>query len=108
MEDGGERAVDQRAHHKRHFLRLKLHQRIAVRTEDLDQIGFVGAGLGVSLVPSRLATIVTPDVVYRPVVDPPVQSIATIVWNPRQVDLSREIFVDACRRALRVPGSAGR
>ena len=78
------------------------HHTMIDGTSYTDQIGFVGAGLGVSLVPSKLATIVTPDVVYRPVVDPPVQSIATIVWNPRQNDLTREIFVDACRRALQV------
>jgi hypothetical protein len=46
-------------------------------------------------------------VVYRPVVDPPVLSIATIVWNPRQSDLTRDLFVHSCRQALAVAPRSG-
>lgn len=67
-----------------------------------DQIGFVGAGLGVSLVPKRLATVMIPDVVYRPIVAPPVLSIVTIVWNPRPSDLTRDLFIHSCEQRLSI------
>jgi DNA-binding transcriptional LysR family regulator len=63
-----------------------------------DQVGFVASGLGVSLLPGRLATVQLRDVVYRPVVDPPVYSITTIAWDSGQEDASRDVFIDECRR----------
>jgi len=63
-----------------------------------DQIGFVAAGLGVSLLPSRLSTVQLAGVVYRPVVNPVVLSIATIVWNPSVHDPTKAMFVDWFRR----------
>jgi DNA-binding transcriptional LysR family regulator len=67
-------------------------------TSYTDQIGFVAAGLGVSLIPRRLATVSLEGVVYRPVVKPAFTSIATIVWNPSAIDLSKGLFVDWFRR----------
>lgn len=65
-----------------------------------DQIGFVAAGLGVSLLPSRLTTVRMDGVVYRPVVNPVVTSIATVVWNPSVPDLAKGMFLDWFRRQV--------
>ncbi|RWZ52667.1 LysR family transcriptional regulator [Labedella phragmitis] len=66
-----------------------------------DQIGFVAAGLGVSLLPSRLATVRLTGVAYRPIAAPAVTSIATIVWNSSVHDPTKGIFVDWFRKRVR-------
>jgi DNA-binding transcriptional LysR family regulator len=71
-----------------------------------DQIGFVAAGLGVSLLPRRLATVRIGGVVYRPVVNPVFTSIATIAWNPGVVDLTKDIFIDWLRRTIKTQTNA--
>lgn len=64
-----------------------------------DQIGFVAAGMGISLLPQRLSDhLQVPGIAYLPLAAPKLESRVLLVINPNMDDRIRNRFIQHCRR----------
>jgi DNA-binding transcriptional LysR family regulator len=63
-------------------------------------IGLVAAGLGISVVPASLTSLRTPEVVYRPLVEPSVNVEYSLVWRQSEPAIAVQRLVQVARERV--------
>ncbi|QOR70586.1 LysR family transcriptional regulator [Ruania alkalisoli] len=66
----------------------------------VDQIGLVGAGYGVAVIPAAVATLTIPGVVYRPLVEPELTLPTSMCRSPHLRNASADLFVSYAAEQL--------
>lgn len=72
-----------------------------------DQIGLVAAGYGIAVIPSAVATVMLPGVVYRPLVEPVITLPTSLCWSADSRNPAITTFVDYCSAALASEDASG-
>jgi len=70
------------------------------RSSYTDQVGLVAAGMGVSLLPGRLATLNIPGVTMVPLLSPALESRLLIARHGEVIDSTRDRFALEVTRVL--------
>lgn len=76
------------------------HDITVERSSYTDQIGLVASGLGISLLPRRLAHVRPPGVHFLGLRTPVLKSKLIRTWNPQVRDLARDSLAETTLRAL--------
>lgn len=76
------------------------HDLAVERSSYIDQVGLVAAGMGVSLLPSRLGTVNVPGVTMVPLVSPHLESTVLVAHNVGVADTTRDRFIETVHGAL--------